>query len=84
MEDQALQDCSLTLVRAAAEKLRGRIRHTPIVRSALLDDRSGASLLFKCENFQKTGAFKIRGALNRVPWCDQRQLRRLQMDFKPR
>lgn len=40
------------------------IHHTPVLTSRLLDELSGAFLFFKCENFQKAGAFKIRGALS--------------------
>ena len=44
--------------------LLDHIHHTPVLTSRLLDELSGASLFFKCENFQKAGAFKIRGALS--------------------
>jgi threonine dehydratase len=46
--------------------LKGRVHNTPVLRSSTLDDISGATLLFKCENFQKMGAFKMRGALNAI------------------
>lgn len=42
------------------------IYNTPILTSRLLDDISGVSLFFKCENFQKMGAFKMRGAVNAI------------------
>ena len=42
------------------------IHHTPVLHSSSLDKLSGCRLLFKCENFQKTGSFKIRGAMNAV------------------
>ena len=51
---------------AAAERLRGRAHRTPVLRSATADARSGASLFFKCENFQRMGAFKFRGAFNAI------------------
>jgi len=53
-------------VRAAAERLAGRAHRTPVLTCSALDSLSGASLFFKCENFQKTGAFKFRGATNAV------------------
>ena len=53
-------------VKAAAERLRGRAHRTPVLRSATADARSGASLFFKCENFQRMGAFKFRGAYNAI------------------
>ncbi len=51
-------------VQAAAERLRGHAHHTPVLRSATADARAGAALFFKCENFQRMGAFKFRGAYN--------------------
>jgi len=43
-----------------------RIHRTPVLRSATLDALCGAELFFKCENLQKTGSFKIRGATNAI------------------
>ena len=56
----------LDSIRAAHERIRSHIRRTPVLTSERLDDASGAQLLFKCENFQKIGAFKARGATNAV------------------
>lgn len=53
-------------VRAAHERIGPYIHRTPVLRCATLDRMSGARLSFKCENFQKVGAFKIRGATNAV------------------
>ena len=53
-------------VRAAHERIRRYIHRTPVLTCATLDRMSGARLLFKCENLQKVGAFKIRGATNAV------------------
>ena len=53
-------------VRAAAERIRPLARRTPVLSSAAFDARSGASVLFKCENLQRGGAFKIRGASNLI------------------
>jgi len=53
-------------IEAAAARLAGRIHRTPVLRSAGLDALTGATLAFKCENFQRTGSFKLRGALNAV------------------
>lgn len=55
-----------TDVLAAAERLRGHAHRTPVLRSATADARSGAALHFKCENFQRMGAFKFRGAFNAI------------------
>jgi len=48
----------------AHDRIRPYIHHTPVLTSATLDAMSGATLFFKCENFQKIGAFKIRGGMN--------------------
>lgn len=53
-------------VRAAHERVKPWIHRTPVLTSAFFDARTGAELLFKCENFQKAGAFKVRGASNAV------------------
>jgi len=53
-------------VRAAAQRLRGRVNRTPVLTSDAIDDASGYAVYFKCENLQRAGAFKIRGALNKL------------------
>src|ERR1700747_3392021 len=56
----------LNIIRAAHERIRRYIHRTPVLTSSRLDEASEASLFFKCENFQKVGAFKARGATNAV------------------
>jgi threonine dehydratase len=51
-------------VQQAAQRLAGQAHRTPVLRSRSADERSGASLFFKCENLQRMGAFKFRGAYN--------------------
>src|SRR6266581_1759589 len=53
-------------IRAAARRLAGRAHHTPVLTSTSLAALAGAELFFKCENFQRAGAFKFRGATNAV------------------
>lgn len=53
-------------VEAAAARIRGRVHRTPVVTSATLDRELSAAVHFKCENLQKVGAFKARGACNAV------------------
>ena len=53
-------------IRAAHERIRAHIHRTAVLTSSRLDAGSGAHLFFKCENFQKIGAFKARGATNAV------------------
>src|SRR6267143_1632206 len=63
-------------IRAAHERIRAHIHRTPLLTSSRLDEASGASLFFKCENFQKVGAFKARGATNAVFALDDATARR--------
>ncbi len=53
-------------VRAAAERIRRYAHRTPVLTCSSLDRMAGARLFFKCENLQKVGAFKFRGACNAV------------------
>src|SRR5581483_11395211 len=53
-------------IRAAAERLKGVAHRTPIATSHQLDEKVGAKIFCKCENLQRAGAFKFRGALNMV------------------
>jgi len=58
-------------VRAAARRIAPHVHHTPVASSATLDRELGARVFFKCENFQKAGAFKARGAVNAVLSLDE-------------
>ena len=51
---------------AAHARIAPRIHRTPVLTSASLDAIAGAHLFFKCDNFQKTGSFKVRGAFNKA------------------
>ncbi len=51
-------------VQAAAARLQGHAVRTPVLTSRTADERTGAQVFFKCENFQRMGAFKFRGAFN--------------------
>ena len=53
-------------VRAAADRLAGVIRATPVQRSRAVSEQVGAEVWLKCENLQRTGSFKLRGAYNRI------------------
>lgn len=69
---------TLTLadIRAAHTRIRDRIHRTPVMTSAALNEKAGAHLFFKCENLQKIGAFKARGATNAVALLSDEQARR--------
>ena len=53
-------------IEAAAERIEGVAHRTPVLRSRTADAMAGAQLFFKCENFQRMGAFKFRGAYNAI------------------
>ncbi|WP_207758290.1 beta-hydroxyaspartate dehydratase BhcB [Aliamphritea spongicola] len=53
-------------VKIAHERIRPYIHETPVLTSRFINELTGAELFFKCENFQKAGAFKVRGACNAV------------------
>ncbi|MES5817613.1 threo-3-hydroxy-L-aspartate ammonia-lyase [Streptomyces sp. RG80] len=63
-------------VRDAAERLKGVAHRTPVLRSRTLDARVGAEVFLKCENFQRMGAFKFRGAYNAASRLTPEQLSR--------
>ena len=67
---------NLAAICAAHERIRPHIHRTAVLTSSRLDSVSGASLFFKCENFQKIGAFKARGATNAVLSLDDATARR--------
>ncbi len=58
---------------AAHERIAPHIHRTPVMRSRVIDELAGAELFFKCENFQKAGAFKARGATNAVFGLDKKR-----------
>ncbi|WP_426392368.1 threo-3-hydroxy-L-aspartate ammonia-lyase [Variovorax sp. R-27] len=58
---------------AAAARLEGHAHRTPVLRSTTANERWGAEFFFKCENFQRMGAFKFRGAFNALSKFDATQ-----------
>ena len=62
-------------VRDAAARIAGHAHRTPVLTSRTADAELGAQLFFKCENFQRVGAFKFRGAFNALSRFDERQRR---------
>src|SRR6516165_9271325 len=56
----------LNEIRQAADRIAPWSHRTPVMTSKALDSRTGASVFLKCENFQRVGAFKFRGAMNAV------------------
>ncbi|SDD25348.1 threonine dehydratase [Variovorax sp. CF079] len=62
-------------VAAAAARIEGHAHRTPVLRSRTADEELGAEVFFKCENLQRMGAFKFRGAFNALSKFDERQRR---------
>lgn len=76
-----MKDLTMTLpthqdVIAAHERIAPHIHRTPVLTSSYFDDLTGAQLFFKCENLQKAGAFKVRGASNAVFGLDDEAAKR--------
>jgi threo-3-hydroxy-L-aspartate ammonia-lyase len=63
-------------VESAARQIAGVAHHTPVTTSRQVDDRTGAHVFFKCENLQRTGAFKFRGAYNALSRLGSDECRR--------
>lgn len=57
---------TIDLIREAQGRIEGLVHRTPVLTSRAFDERAGCSVFFKCENFQRAGAFKMRGATNRI------------------
>src|ERR1700733_987742 len=70
-------------VRAAAERIRPLARRTPVFTSSVFDAEAGMRVFFKCENLQKGGAFKIRGAANLILSLPPAALFRALLPYSP-
>lgn len=57
---------TIELIKEAAARIDGHIHHTPVLTSRSFNERAGREVFFKCENLQRAGAFKIRGATNKI------------------
>jgi threonine dehydratase len=62
----AVELLTLDQINAAADRVGPAIRRTPVIVSRVLSDRTGEQVWLKCENLQRTGSFKPRGAYNRI------------------
>lgn len=69
-------DLTLDHIRTAAARIAAHAHVTPALRSRSLDELAGAELVFKCENLQRAGAFKFRGACNAVWSLDENAAQR--------
>ncbi|HWN10660.1 MAG TPA: threonine/serine dehydratase [Pyrinomonadaceae bacterium] len=57
---------TIETIREAAARIRGHVHRTPVVTSSSFNETTGKEVFFKCENLQRAGAFKIRGATNKI------------------
>ncbi len=67
---------SIDDVRAAAKRIKGIGHRTPVLTNKTLDRLSGRKLFFKCENFQKIGAFKFRGGWNAISSLNEEEAKK--------
>ncbi|NCG18130.1 MAG: pyridoxal-phosphate dependent enzyme [Rhodobacterales bacterium] len=67
---------SLSDIRDAAQRIVGHAHRPPVFTSTALDELAGCQLFFKCENFQKIGAFKFRGAMNAIACLSEEEAQR--------
>src|SRR5947199_6418167 len=74
--DKTALAVSYTDVAVAAEHLAGHAHRTPVMTSHTVDERTGAQVFFKCENLQRMGAFKFRGAYNALSQLNPEEKRR--------
>ena len=72
----AMYATDLTAIREAAARIAGFVHRTPVLTSETIDRLAGRAVFFKCENLQKTGAFKYRGATNAVQKLDAETAKR--------
>src|SRR5437870_13403450 len=57
---------TLELIKQAASRIAGRVHRTPVITSRSFNEVAGCEVFFKCENLQRAGAFKARGATNKI------------------
>ena len=67
---------TIELIKEAAARIAGHIHRTPVMTSRSFNERAGREVFFKCENLQRAGAFKIRGATNKILSLSDEEKRR--------
>ena len=67
---------TIELIKEAAARVAGHIHRTPVMTSRSFNERAGREVFFKCENLQRAGAFKIRGATNKILSLSDEEKRR--------
>ena len=61
-----MKKVTLDMIKEARETIKDVIKETPLLESVKMSEKTGANIFLKCENLQKTGSFKIRGACNKI------------------
>src|SRR2546429_7139681 len=67
---------TIETINEATERIRGRVHRTPVVTSRSFNEATGKEVFFKCENLQRAGAFKARGATNKILSLSDEEKRR--------
>lgn len=67
---------TIELIRQAAERIRPFVHRTPVMTSRAFNEAAGCQVFFKCENLQRAGAFKARGATNKIRSLNEEEKRR--------
>lgn len=67
---------TIELIRQAAERIRPFVHRTPVMTSRAFNEAAGCQVFFKCENLQRAGAFKARGATNKIRSLSEEEKRR--------
>src|SRR5204863_3444303 len=67
---------TLELIKQAAARIAGRVHRTPVITSRSFNEAAGCQVFFKCENLQRAGAFKARGATNKILSLSDEEKRR--------
>lgn len=67
---------NIDMIQEARERIASRIHRTPVLTSRQFNEAAGKEVFFKCENFQRAGAFKIRGATNKIQSLTEDEKRR--------
>ncbi len=67
---------TIEMINEAAVRIRGSVHRTPVITSRSFNEATGKEVFFKCENLQRAGAFKIRGATNKIRSLTEEERRR--------
>ena len=76
-DDRIVTTCYLCRYESASQRLSGKACRTPVLTSPQANKLTKAQIFFKCENLQRAGAFKFRGAYNSIASLDESQKKRV-------